>query len=104
VPSVLNALSHKPNDTDLVNKAESLVREMLEHSLAPNQITFTALIRTIVASTVTDKAQRARAVLQLMEEQGVPPSTYIIDRVHALGQHMDVERNSGDLDPDNIKK
>lgn len=94
---------HKPNDPDLVNKAESLVREMIEHSLAPNQITFTALIRTIVTSTVTDKAQRARAVLQLMKERGVPPSVYIRDKVRTLEQHMDIGRYSGDLGPDNIK-
>jgi hypothetical protein len=104
VLSVLNAMSHKPNDADLVNKAESLMREMLEHSLAPNQITFTALIRTIVASTVTDKVQRGRAVLLLMQEQGVPPSVYILDRVRALEQHMDKGRHSGELDPENNKK
>jgi pentatricopeptide repeat protein len=64
-------------DPEIVSQVEALVEEMMERKQFPTIASYSAVLKSIFYASITDKAERAKAVLAWMKCNGVEPNDVI---------------------------
>jgi hypothetical protein len=106
--NLLQNLSKQRNNPQAVEKAESYIQEMIQlattttassscasgkNDTMPNEISLTALIKTIAGSSNhPDRAKRAKHWVTFMADYGIPSNAFIKDQV----RNMEQQTKSGD--------
>ena len=111
--TILQNMSKQRNKPQEVEKAESYIQEMIQLATAsscttsekkndtmPNEISLTALIKTIAGnSNDPDRAKRAKHWVTFMEDYGIPSNAFIQDQVRKMEQQASGETPTRQIKP-----
>jgi pentatricopeptide repeat protein len=78
--------ARNPDQTSLVDQVEALIQEMLHKQIQPSVTTCSAYLKAISAARISNKAERAKHVVDWMREARVEPNDVIerqLDRILA---------------------